>query len=108
MPPPHQVSCTDVEPVLWSRTIRLLYGPRTRGGRGGEPHGEATVDGRRDLCEGPEGGASVLHQEDRAEGAISDVQVGLSGPRRDEGWRRRGPYTVAAGPGVGPRDLRGA
>src|SRR5881296_3231545 len=50
-----------------------------------EPHGETRVDGRRDLCEGPESGTSVLHQEDRAEGAIVDAQVGLSGPGATKG-----------------------
>src|SRR5881409_2120131 len=62
------------------------------GAAAGNPHGETRVDGRRDLCEGSESGTSVLHQEDRPEGAIVDAQVGLSGPRRDEGRRGRGPH----------------
>src|SRR5436309_996370 len=71
------------------------------GAAAGNPHDETRVDGRRDLCEGSESGTNVLHQEDRAEGAIVDAQVGLSGPGRDEGRRGRGPHPMAAGPGVG-------
>src|SRR5439155_19861948 len=77
------------------------YGPQS-----GDPHGETAVNGRRDLCERPEGDTSVLHAKDRPEGAIGDAEVGLSGPRRDEGRRGCGPYAVAAGAGVGPGDVR--
>src|SRR2546426_196348 len=37
---------------------------------------------------------------------VVEAQVGLLGPRCDEGWRGRGPHPLAAGPGVGPGDVR--